>query len=403
MAGDVYCAASGDDANDGVSLSTPMAALTLNATIITSGVVIANSAQVLTEGRTYDPYLANDQGSVALNVGTVPYITVLGTNHLPIANGDFSPSRVDETDFGAVYTRFDSRLHTFVITNSGDGVLYISNITVRGAGADFSTSGEYPQIVSVGNSCDLTIMFDPIQSGGRTAQVDILNNAVVSPYTFGVSGVGVAQAEIKVLGENGELIANHAEAATELGTAFGGVSILSAVTNMLIITNSGDAALLLGCELSDATGFDLPGAPVNVPAGGESRLRIVFNPHQSTEYTAMVTTTNNSLVSPHSFDLSGQGSLETISVNLMGIESVETGVQLMWQGPLGLYFDVDQAGLLCRSNFVWQPLVRSCCMVPYVTNSVLSNQYGFRYTDTTSSSTNGRAYRISATNSFDLP
>ena len=378
------------------------AALTLNATIITSGVVIANSAQVLTEGRTYDPYLANDQGSVALNVGTVPYITVLGTNHLPIANGDFSPSRVDGTDFGAVYTRFDSRLHTFVITNSGDGVLYISNITVRGAGADFSTSGEYPQIVSVGNSCDLTIMFDPIQSGGRTAQVDILNNAV-SPYTFGVSGVGVAQAEIKVLGENGALIANHAEAATELGTAFGGVSILSAVTNMLIITNSGDAALLLGCELSDATGFDLPGAPVNVPAGGESRLRIVFNPHQSTEYTAMVTITNNSLVSPYSFDLSGQGSLETISVNLMGIESVETGVQLMWQGPLGLYFDVDQAGLLCRSNFVWQPLVRSCCMVPYVTNSVLSNQYGFRYTDTTSSSTNGRAYRISATNSFDLP
>ncbi len=76
---------------------------------------------------------------VIKGTGAPPDMDVLGTNGAVIADGDTTPTQVDGTDFGTVALSGGSKLHTFMITNTGPCVIRASDIAIGGLHAsDFT-------------------------------------------------------------------------------------------------------------------------------------------------------------------------------------------------------------------------------------------------------------------------
>jgi len=84
---------------------------------------------------------------------------------------------------------------TFTITNSGPNSLTFGTITFTGANASDFTVTSTPSTVSVNGSTTFTVTFNPSAAGSRSATINIpSNDCFNSPYTFSLSGTGLAPA-----------------------------------------------------------------------------------------------------------------------------------------------------------------------------------------------------------------
>ena len=135
---------------------------------------------------TESPYTFSIQGN-----GVVPEIGLLG-NGTTITNNDLSPVTADGTDFGSLAITHDSVTHTFAITNSGDGVLSLTNsprVAISGHQSDFTVQSQPAATVSAGGSRSFTIQFSPTAYGVRTGLVSIAStDADEDPYFFAIQG-----------------------------------------------------------------------------------------------------------------------------------------------------------------------------------------------------------------------
>ncbi|HXW16502.1 MAG TPA: SBBP repeat-containing protein, partial [Terriglobia bacterium] len=82
------------------------------------------------------------------------------------------------------------------ITNTGTETLDISSITT-GTTGDFSQtntcqSPPYNGSLAVGQSCTVSVVFDPTASGTRAASLSITDNATGSPQSVSLTGIGAA-------------------------------------------------------------------------------------------------------------------------------------------------------------------------------------------------------------------
>src|SRR5262249_28468448 len=80
---------------------------------------------------------------------------------------------------------------TVTLTNSGNGLLTITNIAASG---DFSQTNNCGGSVAVGASCTITIIFTPTTDGLRNGAVIITDNASDSPQTILLFGAGTGTA-----------------------------------------------------------------------------------------------------------------------------------------------------------------------------------------------------------------
>jgi hypothetical protein len=115
------------------------------------------------------------------------------SNATSIADGDTTPSTLDNTDFassgiGAGVAR------TFTIQNTGTGVLTIGAITFSGANpGDFSITSAPSATVAAGTSTTFIVTFTPGALGARTATISIVNNDTdENPYNFSIQGAGLS-------------------------------------------------------------------------------------------------------------------------------------------------------------------------------------------------------------------
>jgi hypothetical protein len=79
------------------------------------------------------------------------------------------------------------------VTNTGSGDLTISAVTIGGTNAaDFSKSSDTctGATVAATDSCTISIMFSPSQTGSRIATISITDNAVNSPQNLTLTGLG---------------------------------------------------------------------------------------------------------------------------------------------------------------------------------------------------------------------
>ena len=126
-------------------------------------------------------------GAVATDY-TTPSSTLatisLSGNSIPIVNNDLVPSTADHTDFQSNNTR------TFVIQNSGTGILNLNSVTITGPNSsEFSVVSLPSNTLNTSATGTLVIAFTPTAGGIRSATINIASsNCGISLFSFGVQG-----------------------------------------------------------------------------------------------------------------------------------------------------------------------------------------------------------------------
>ena len=158
-----------------------------------------------------------------------------------IANGDSTPSSLDNTLFAAQNIG-SAQTKSYRIQNIGTANLDISNITVGGVNpGDFTVSlNPAPFTVTPGQNPPgiFEITFSPLASGTRTATITITNNDLdENPFTFMVQGNGLCNpGSITIVPTSGPENTIVTVTGTNLTTATATVSGLAATVSNLSAT-----------------------------------------------------------------------------------------------------------------------------------------------------------------------
>ncbi|MGN6370109.1 MAG: choice-of-anchor D domain-containing protein [Phycisphaerae bacterium] len=171
--------------------------------------------------------------------GTNTRAIALSANNLSIPNAEADTNINNFTDFSyQSLSPNDAVTRTFTITNAGTSTLSLGNVSITGANpADFSIASP-PALSSLApsQSTSFTIQFNPSAAGTRAAIVNVTSDALGNPFTFAVSGTGVATttppsnvryatlqpANTTIAAANGELLQISFQAEPTTGTYFSG-------------------------------------------------------------------------------------------------------------------------------------------------------------------------------------
>ncbi len=198
------------------------------------------------------------------------------------------------------------------VTNTGDGVLSITGLTLSGANAgDFSVSPSpsagNPIIIASNGSAPVSVIFTPTATGTRTANLNFTDNATGSPHTVAISGtavtggIGIAPASITFPDQ---------------------VVLTSGTAVPVTITNTGLGNLVissLGITGTNAADFssNLNAPPnITITPGNSTVVNINFTPSSSGARSALLTIVDNVAGSPHTVALSGNGVPNTPSISI---------------------------------------------------------------------------------------
>lgn len=188
------------------------------------------------------------------------------------------------------------------VSNSGNAPLAISALTLSNP-ADFSIAGGNCSAggsVAAGASCTVSVAFKPSTGalGARNGNLTIAHNATGSPGVVSLSGSATAAAA--------------PVAAMTASLAFGSVNLgTSSAAQTATLSNSGNAALLLGTLSTGSTEFTINGgscvANGSVAAGTSCTVNIGFTPSTAGARSASLVVTHNASGASSSTSLSGTG------------------------------------------------------------------------------------------------
>ena len=237
-----------------------------------------------------------------------------------ILDEDTTSSIIEGTDFGQDLVNYApySPEHTFTITNSGAGILLLSDsprVTLTGSG--FTLISDAPSSIAPGDSATFTIRFAATIPGANNGTISITNNDNnEDPFNFNITGTGYNGALMIVKGgspqqdiTNGDLNPTNND-----GTYFGVVALAGAmVDHTFEINNLGNSDLNLsgspivtisGTNAADFTVTSQPTTPVI--SDSNSTFIIRFDPSAAGSRTALVSISNNDPnCDPFTFSISG--------------------------------------------------------------------------------------------------
>jgi hypothetical protein len=131
-----------------------------------------------------------DEFTITDNAANSPHtLTVTGTGVTQATSVTVSPTTLTfpNTQVSAV-----SKAQTVTITNTGTSTLDITGITVTGDFTETNTCAAVFNVLNVGQSCSVSLVFAPTASGSRTGSLSVADNATGSPQSVALSGVGQA-------------------------------------------------------------------------------------------------------------------------------------------------------------------------------------------------------------------
>jgi len=203
---------------------------------------------------------------------------------------------------GSVAIGFTSSPQTVTLSNVGPAAVTIVSIAVTGANVgDFAISANTcGASIAVGSSCAVDVTFTPLALNARAASLTFVTNALSSPNSAALSGVGVPAPVPAV-----SLI--------PASITFGSVLVgASSVAQHVILTDSGSAILtitsigLTGANSGDFTiSANTCGGTLGV--GLSCIVDVKFVPTATSTRTASLTFQTNAASSPNSTTLSGTG------------------------------------------------------------------------------------------------
>ena len=183
---------------------------------------------------------------------------------------------------------------TIQVTNSGTGLLTISQVSAAGTG--YSTSAlTLPLSLNPSQSGTFNVEFAPASAGSASGSVSIVSNAPNSPAVIGLSGSGVASTQALSFSSN--------------SLSFGSVNTGASATQSVTVTNTGNANVTISSMAPAGAGFSLSGAgtPVSLTPKQSLTFSVVFSPMAAGNATGTVTVTSNATGSPATITLSGTG------------------------------------------------------------------------------------------------
>lgn len=203
--------------------------------------------------------------------------------------------------FGSVNVGSSSSVSVNV-SNPGTADLMIAAINVNGSG--FSTPLlTQPLGVPRGQNSNITVQFAPTSAGSVTGTLSLTSNAQGSPTTISLAGNGVATAPR--LGVSPPSV------------AFGDVNVGSSRQQSIMLTNTGNASLIIMQVNVTGSSFSQSGLalPLTLVPNQSSTFTLAFAPTAAGTVSGSISLVHNAPGSPTSIPLSGSGVTPAISVN----------------------------------------------------------------------------------------
>jgi len=214
-------------------------------------------------------------------------VSLTGIGAGPIVS--FSPTSVT---FPATVVGKASKLQFVILTNTGSGVLNITNVTTTGPFKHQSTCG---RTVNPGASCTINLIFAPITTGTVTGALCIKDNASGSPQMVALTGTGTS---LQIAPASGVTFSSQPVGTASLPRTITLANEGSVTVNILSITitglNTGDFVQTNTCGTS-------------VASGASCAIRVWFTPTATGSRTAAVSITDDDAGSPQQVSLAGTG------------------------------------------------------------------------------------------------
>ncbi len=193
---------------------------------------------------------------------------------------------------------------TISVMNDGNTPVQISGITMGGANAaDFVETNNCPGTLNVSTSpCSVSVAFQPIAGGARSATLLIADNAAGSPQAVTLSGMGLVPS-VSLPGTSptfsAQLVGTTSTPA-QVAIANTGSGALSISSLTFSGTNPGDFQQTSLC-------VDNPQHTNMIAANSACTVNVSFMPQASGARSATLNITDNALNSPQTVALSGAG------------------------------------------------------------------------------------------------
>jgi hypothetical protein len=201
-----------------------------------------------------------------------------------------SPSSLD---FGNQTVRITSMPRVATLTNTGNGSLTITSISVIGGNSsDFSEVNDCGTSIPPGGRCNITVTFTPMATGTRTASVSISDDAPDSPQLLPLTGIGVLPA------------VTFSPTSLAFATQ---VVFTTSPAQKLTLTNTGLGILrIISWKFSGPFGGTTDCGKTLAP-GASCTTNVVFKPKAKGPQTGSITLKDNASDSPQKVLLSGTG------------------------------------------------------------------------------------------------
>lgn len=245
-----------------------------------------------------DPFTFTVNGT-----GEAPEVQVLGgsSQTIDIANGDTTPSTLDNTDFGTVVASSASISKVFKIKNNGNESLSVSFVTEDAAAFSLTGAPSITSPIAPGGSDNFTITLSTTAAGTKAGTVTIIfNDPDNGVFTFDITAEATGDPEIVVRGRLSSLtnyvnIPNNSASPTATnGTDFGSIGVNDGfIEHTFQIENTGTAKLNIDSVSDDSSAFSIVSVPSAVGAGQTQTFDVRFNPGAFGEKTATITIDND--------------------------------------------------------------------------------------------------------------
>ena len=250
-----------------------------------------------------------DQFTITDNAtGSPQTFTVTGTGVTQATSVTVAPTSLV---FPNTNVSSKSAPQTVTITNTGTATLDITGISATGDFTQTNNCGALFNVLNVGQSCSVSVVFAPAASGSRSGALSISDNATGSPQSVALSGNGLAL--ISIASKNPTISA-----------------ILGSTSATYTITASAVSGFTGNISLSCATGVTCAFSANPIFAGQSSTLTIsglsatTANPFvfTVTGTSGSQTATVNLTVLLESFSLSGSPALDTVTAGAPAAYSI---------------------------------------------------------------------------------
>ena len=254
-----------------------------------------------------------------------PNIVILG-NGVEIPDGFSAPTVENNTDFGTLGLDAPPLTRSFRIRNTGEETLRIISIDVTGINNDqFSITRSPNTFIPPKAESGLEIAFNPSREGSHRVSI-LVNSNDPTPtertYSFTLRGEGQSLRPRLILSGNGSEISPGDETPSpEDHTLFPDTDLQSTSTRSFILSNTGDAPLIIGnIEFvgTHADEFSVSRTPRSrIDPAAEYSLHVNFRPVSRGSRSATLRITSNDPSQPvYEVALEGTGG----RFKLLGIE-----------------------------------------------------------------------------------